>query len=122
MSTTNYLEPNHYPEDFCCLVADLGTANSGVFKNDREVLMAIDSIVVLRGAKATGETPPVVDFRINSATGDIVQQVTVPTTASTAENTFKLGRILKPGEVLFYKGAAGIDNLRVQIRLRSRVA
>lgn len=124
-NTTNFLEPNHYPEDFCCHVATLGTASTGIFKNDRQVLMAVDSIVVLRGAKATvaeGAAAPVVRFRIDSANGSEIQAVTVPTTASTAESEFKLGRILKPGEVLFYQGAAGVDNLKVQIRLRSRVA
>lgn len=120
MSTTTLLHPNHYPEDFCCQVLTLGTANTAIFRNDRDVYMALDSITVLPGAKASAASP--VTFRLNSAAGDIIATHTVPLAAATGATTYNVAYVLKPGDTVFYVGDADVEVLAIQFRVRSRVA
>jgi predicted amino acid dehydrogenase len=124
MSTTTYLHPNHYPEDFCCQVVTLGKGNTAIFRNDREVQMVVDSITILPGAKSTSTATTAISFRIDSAAGAIITQATVPVNASpaTGATTFNVAYVLKPGETVFYVGGATVDTLCVQLRVRSRVA
>ena len=121
MSTTTYLIPNHYPEDFCCLSVHLGATDTAIFQNDREVNMVVDSISILPGAVATVNNSTV-RFRIDSASGAEVAAHDVPSSASDGSETYKVARILKPGETLFYQGDADVTALTVQLRIRSRVA
>ncbi|MGA1752726.1 MAG: hypothetical protein ACO395_05110 [Pontimonas sp.] len=122
MSTTTYLHPNHYPEDFCCQVLSLGTANTGIFRNDREdTIMALDSITVLPGAKAAA-ADTTVSFRVNSAAGAEIVEVSVPTTAAAGATTYNVAYVLNPGDTVFYVGDADVETLCIQFRVRSRVA
>jgi hypothetical protein len=120
MSTTTFLHPNHYPEDFCCHVVPLGTANTAIFRNDREVVMALDSITVLPGAKATPASS--VTFRLNSAAGDTIATHTVPAAPAAGATTYNVAYVLKPGDTVFYVGDADVQTLVIQFRVRSRVA
>lgn len=121
MTTTTYLIPNHYPEDFCCLSVHLGATNTAVFQNDREVEMVVDSISILPGAVAGVNNTPI-KFRIDSASGAEVASHALPVAPSSGSSTYKVARILKPGETLFYQGDADVTGLTVQLRIRSRVA
>lgn len=122
MSTTTLLHPNHYPEDFCCQVVPLGTANTAIFRNDRDVIMALDSITVLPGAKAAVANTPV-SFKVDSATGpNIVTHTFSSTSAAAGATTYNVAYVLKPGETVFYVGEADVQTLVIQFRVRSRVA
>lgn len=122
MSTTTLLHPNHYPEDFCCQVVTLGTANTAIFRNDREVHMALDSITVLPGAKAALANTPV-SFKVDSAAGpNIVTHTFSSDSAAEGATTYNVAYVLKPGETVFYVGEADVETLVIQFRVRSRVA
>lgn len=123
-ATTTYLHPNHYPEDFCCQVVPLGTANTAIFRNDREVMMALDSITILPGAKLkSGSAPASVSFKVDSSAGaNIVTTQNLTPTAEAGATTYNVAYVLKPGESIFYVGSASVETLYVQFRVRSRVA
>lgn len=119
-TTTTHLIPNHYPEDFLCLVVPVGTEDVGVFKNDREVDMVVDSITFLPGHEAT--VPGTLKFTIDSATGDEVVLHNVAAGTAATSTTYNVARILKKGEVLFLVADVNVTNVSVQLRIRSRVA
>lgn len=119
-TTTTYLIPNHYPEDFCCLVVPLGSANAGVFKNDREVEMVVDSITILPGI--VGTLTDQIKFTIDDAAGEVVATHNLSDGSAATSTTYNVARILKKGEVLFFVADPQVSNVYVQLRIRSRVA
>lgn len=118
---TTYLEPNHYPVDFCCHVIVLGEKDVAILRNDREVLMTVDSISVLPGAVTSEQAAVTAAFKRGSAAGATLATHSVPTTESESTVVLKGPWILQPGEVLFYDAGTGAS-LAVQLRVRSRVA
>lgn len=119
-TTTTHLIPNHYPDDFCCLVVPLGTVSTGVFKNDREVDMVVDSITILPGID--GEITDSIKFTIDDAAGEVVATHNLADGSSATSTTYNVARILKKGEVLFFVSDPQVTSVYVQLRIRSRVA